>query len=119
MAQLVLRRRSLTAAGIYTATAFGFATSIVTTKILGAGDYARYATVIATVGFFQLLLDLTIDEALIKYGFRYSATSDWGRLRRLFEVALTVKVTGGALGMLITLGLAPLASLLWPGQHLF
>ena len=119
MSQTVLRRRSLTAVGIYSATVFGFATSVVATKVLGAGDYARYATVIATVGFFQLLLDLTIDEALIKYGFRYSTTEDWGRLRRLFDVALVTKVTGGGLGMLITLALAPLSSVFWPGQHLF
>jgi O-antigen/teichoic acid export membrane protein len=112
-------RRSITAAGVYAATVFGFLTSVVATKVLGGGDYARYATVMATVGFFQLLLDLTIDEALIKYGFRYTATEDWGRFRRLFHIALGVKVTGGALGMAILLVLAPLSSLLWPGQHLF
>src|SRR4051794_35104184 len=119
MAQTVLRRRSLTAVGIYSATAFGFATSVVATKVLGGGQYARYATVIAAIGFFQLLLDLTIDEALIKYGFRYSTTEDWGRFRRLFDVALGIKVTGGALGMTTMLALAPLSSALWPGQHLF
>jgi O-antigen/teichoic acid export membrane protein len=118
MAQRVLRRRSITAAGLYAATAFGFATSIVATKILGGGDYARYATVMAAVGFFQLLSDLTIDEALIKYGFRYSATEDWGRFRRLFEVALTIKVAGGALGGLLLAVLAPVSFLVWPGQHL-
>src|SRR3954470_6707570 len=112
-------RRSITAAGVYAATVFGFLTSVVATKVLGGGDYARYATVMATVGFFQLLLDLTIDEALIKYGFRYTTTEDWGRFRRLFEIALAVKVTGGALGMAILLVLAPLSSVVWPGQHLF
>src|ERR1043166_53156 len=98
MAQRVLRRRSITAAGLYTATAFGFAPSIVATKILGGGDYARYAPGVGGGGFFQLLLDLTIDEALIKYGFRYTTAENWGRFRRLFEIALTVKVAGGALG---------------------
>lgn len=112
-------RRSITAAGVYVATALGFATSVVATRVLGPGDYARYATVMAAVGFFQLLMDLTIDEALIKYGFRYSTTEDWGRLRRLFEVALAIKVAGGALGMLGLLVLAPLSSLVWPHQHLF
>ena len=82
--------------GVYTATGLGFATSIVATRVLGPSDYARYATVMAAVGFFQLLLDLTIDEALIKYGFRYTTTEDWGRLRRLFRIALVVKVAGGA-----------------------
>src|ERR1051325_10232425 len=109
MAQRVLRRRSITAAGLYTATAFGFATSIVATKILGGGDYARYATVMAAVAFFQLLLDLTIDEALIKYGFRYSTAQNWGRFRRLFEIALAVKVAGGALGGGLLAALAPVS----------
>ena len=118
MAQRMLRRRSITAAGLYLATAFGFATSIVATKILSGGDYARYATVMAAVGFFQLLSDLTIDEALIKFGFRYSTTEDWGRFRRLFEVALAIKVVGGALGGLLLAALAPLSFLVWPGQHL-
>jgi O-antigen/teichoic acid export membrane protein len=118
MAPRVLRRRSATAAGVYAASVFGFATSVVATKVLGGGDYARYATVMATVGFFQLMLDLTIDEALIKYGFRYSATEDWGRLRRLFDIGLIVKVSGGAIAMVIMLVLAPLSGLLWPGQHL-
>jgi O-antigen/teichoic acid export membrane protein len=113
-----MRRRTVTAAGVYTATVFGVATSIVVTKILGVDDYARYATVMATVGFFQLMLDLTIDEAMIKYGFRYTTTEDWGRLRRLFEIALAVKVSGGALGMVITAALAPLSQYLWPHQHL-
>jgi O-antigen/teichoic acid export membrane protein len=114
----VMRRRSITAAGVYTATGLGFATSIVATRLLGPGDYARYATVMAAVGFFQLLLDLTIDEALIKYGFRYATTEDWGRLRRLFRIALVVKVAGGALGLVGLLILAPLSSLIWPGQEL-
>jgi O-antigen/teichoic acid export membrane protein len=118
MAPRVLRRRSITAAGYYTATVFGFATTIVATKVLGGGDYARYATVMAAVAFFQLLLDLTIDEALIKYGFRYSTTRDWGRFRRLFEIALAVKVAGGALGGVLLAALAPLAFLVWPSQHL-
>lgn len=119
MASHVLRRRTVTAAGVYTATVFGFLTTVVATKVLGVSDYARYAIVMATVGFFQLMLDLTVDEALIKYGFRYSTTEDWGRLRRLFQIALGFKVVGGALGMVVTLVLAPLSSLVWSGQHLF
>lgn len=118
MAPRVMRRRSITAAGVYTATGLGFATSIVATRVLGPSDYARYATVMAAVGFFQLLLDLTIDEALIKYGFRYTTTEDWGRLRRLFRIAFVVKIAGGLLGLVGLLVLAPLSSLIWPGQDL-
>ena len=43
---------------------------------------------IAATGFFQTLFDLTIEEALVKFGFRYSAQERFGRLRRMFAVAL-------------------------------
>src|SRR5262249_33883365 len=112
MAPRALRRRSITAAGVYSATAFGFAISIVATKILGTSDYGRYATVMAIVGFFQLLLDLTIDEVLIKFGLRYSTAGDWGRLRRLFEISFAVKVLGGVLAAIVIAGLAPFSSFL-------
>jgi O-antigen/teichoic acid export membrane protein len=113
MAPRLLGRRMVTAGGVYTATVLGFATSVVATHVLGVHGYARYAIVLAAVGFFQLLLDLTIDEALIKYGFRYTTNDDWGRLRRLFEVALGVKFAGGLLAMLMIALLAPLSHLLW------
>ena len=32
----------------------------------------------------QTLLDLTVEEALTKFGFRYVAAEDWGKLHRLF-----------------------------------
>ncbi len=113
MASRLLGRRTVTAVGVYTATVLGFATSVVATHVLGVHDYARYAIVLAAVGFFQLLLDLTIDEALIKYGFRYSTNEDWGRLRRLFEIALGVKFAGGLLGMLMIAALSPLSHVIW------
>jgi hypothetical protein len=46
------------------------------------------------VGFFQTLLDLTVEESLTKFGFRYVAGEDWGRLRRLFRQALLLKLRG-------------------------
>src|SRR6266571_3055909 len=100
MASRALRRRSATAVGVYAATVLGVGTTIAATRILGE-DYAQFAIVFAIVGFFQMLLDLTVDEALIKYGFRYVTTEDWGRFRRLFEIALAVKMAGGALGGLL------------------
>src|SRR5215210_3731372 len=91
MASRVLWRRSATAIGVYTATVLGFLTTV------------------AATGFFQLLLDLTIEEALVKYGFRYAESKSWGRLRRLFEVALAYKVLGGLLAGLALLALATVA----------
>jgi len=112
MASRALRRRSTTAVGVYAATVLGVGTTIAATRILGA-SYAQFAIVFAIVGFFQMLLDLTVDEALIKYGFRYVTAEDWGRLRRLFEVALTFKLVGGALALGVIAAIAPFAHAVW------
>jgi O-antigen/teichoic acid export membrane protein len=68
------------------------------------------------VGFFQTLLDLTVEESLTKYGFRYVSTGDWGRLRRLFRQAFLIKLVGGALATVILLALAPLADSIFDEQ---
>ena len=50
--------------------ASGFLATIVATHELGVHGYGRFAAVAAAVTFFQQLLDLTIEEALVKFGFR-------------------------------------------------
>ena len=64
---------------------------------------------IVSAGFFQTLLDLTVEEALVKYGFGYTTASDWGRLRRLFRAALALKVAGGCSAAVVLVALAPFA----------
>ena len=101
----LLRRRLATALGSYGATALGIAGTIVAANVLGVADFGRLALVLATVALFQLLLDLTSEEALVKYGFRYAEGQDWGRFRRLFELAFGLKsasalVAGGLIGAL-------------------
>jgi O-antigen/teichoic acid export membrane protein len=113
MASRALRRRSTTAVGVYAATVLGVGTTIAATKILGSDLYAQFAIVFSVVGFFQMLLDLTVDEALIKYGFRYVTTEDWGRLRRLFEVALGFKLVGGVFALVVIAALAPFSHAIW------
>jgi O-antigen/teichoic acid export membrane protein len=105
----VLRRRSATAAWIYVAVACGIAGTIVAARVLGLSEFGVFATALAAVGFFQTLLDLTVEESLTKYGFRYVAAKDWGRLRRLFRQMLLLKVAGGALATVILVALAPFA----------
>lgn len=112
-----IRRRSTTAVGVYAATVLGVGTTIAATKILGSDRYAQFAVVFSIVGFFQMLLDLTVDEALIKYGFRYVTGEDWGRLRRLFEVALGLKVAGGLFALVVIAALAPFSHVIW-NRHL-
>src|SRR4029453_11355648 len=93
----LLKRRSATALSIYVAVGFGILGTIVAARVLGLDEFGVYATAPAAVGFFQVLLDLTVEESLTKYGFRYVSSEDWGRLRRLFRVTLVLKVVGGVL----------------------
>ena len=71
------------------------------------------------MAFFQQLLDLTIEEALVKYGFRYIEAKRWGRLRRLFEVAIGFKLLGGLLAAVLLAALAPFAKSVWGAGGVF
>jgi len=97
----LLVRRSLTAVGLYASVALGFLGTVVAAHELptlrSLGDYT---SVIFATGFLQSFFDLTVEEALVKYGFRYTSREDWGRLRGLFRAALLFKVAGAALGAL-------------------
>jgi O-antigen/teichoic acid export membrane protein len=109
-------RRSSTAAGIYLSVLLGFLGTIVAVRELGIHDFGLLSLVLAAAGFFQLFADLTVEEAVVKYGFRYAAREDWARLRRLFRVGLELKLAGGALGAVAIALLAPIAHLIWsPG----
>ncbi len=116
MSSRALRRRSLTAVWIYAAVGFGILGTVVAARVLGLASFGVFATAMAAVGFFQVLLDLTVEESLTKYGFRYVAGEDWGRLRRLFRQMLLLKLLGGALATVILLAFAPFANHLF-GEH--
>jgi len=102
----LLWRRSATAAGTYLSVLFGFLGTLVVARVLGPEGFGLFALVVAATSFFQTLLDLTAEEALVKYGYRYAAAEDWGRLQRLFSRALQVKVLGGALAVVALVGAA-------------
>ena len=118
MAPSVLRRRFATAAGLYLSVGLGILGTVAAARILGLADFGRYATVVAVVGLAQTLLDLTVEESLTKFGFRYVAGRDWGRLHRLFRRALELKIVGGALATVVLLLLAPVADTLFGGEGL-
>jgi O-antigen/teichoic acid export membrane protein len=109
MRSRLLLRRSGAAAGLYSSAVVGFLATVAAAHIFSTRTFGLYAIVLAATSFFQTLLDLTVEEALIKFGFRYTTRGDWGRLRRLFESALLFKVTGGVLAAGALLGLAPLS----------
>jgi O-antigen/teichoic acid export membrane protein len=119
MGSRLIWRRSATAIGAYSAAGLGLASTIVATRELGLDAYARFAAVVAAMAFFQQLLDLTIEEALVKYGFRYIEAKRWGRLRRLFEVALGFKLLGGVLAAVLLAALAPFAKSVWGAGGVF
>ena len=114
----LLWRRSATAAGLYTAVALGIVGTVVAARGLTLVEFGLLATVLAAAGFFQSLLDLTVEDSLTKYGFRYVVAEDWGRLRRLFRRALELKLAGGALGALGLLALAPFADWIFGADDL-
>jgi O-antigen/teichoic acid export membrane protein len=114
----LLWRRSATAAGIYLSVGFGFLGTLLAARQLGPEAFGLFSVVLAATGFFQSLLDLTAEEALVKYGFDYVARERWGRLRRLFVRALLVKAAGGLLAALALAALAPAADALFAGHGL-
>jgi O-antigen/teichoic acid export membrane protein len=102
-------RRSAAAAGTYASAALGFLGTVVALHVFSTETFGRYALVMAATAFFQSLLDLTVEEALVKFGFRYTTREEWGRLRRLFESAVAFKLGGGFLATLLLLAFAPVA----------
>ncbi len=113
-----LLRRSIAAVGIYSSVALGFLGSVIAARVLGKEAFGLFSTVIVATSFCQSLLDLTVEEALVKYGFRYQTREEWGKLQRLFRVGLTVKVGGALLGTIALLILAPFADDLFGAQGL-
>ena len=109
----VFWRRFVAAGGVYISALLGFAGSIVAVRELGIYAFGLLSLVLAATGFFQLLADLTVEEALVKYGFRYSAREEWGRFHRVFRIGLWLKLAGGALGAAGIVVLAPLSGLIW------
>ncbi len=109
MGSRLLWRRSGAAAGLYLAVALGLVGTIVAANELGVRRFGVYAFALATASFFQMLLDLTVEECLTKYGFRYVEREDFGRLRRLFQVAVRLKLMGGLGAAAVIAALAPVA----------
>ena len=114
----LLWRRSATAVGLYTSVALGLLGGVVAFRVLGKEDFGRFTAVIVAAGLFESLLDLTVEESLTKYGFRYVAAEEWGRLRRLFALAVRLKLLGALLALAVLAAVAPAAnSIFGHGTH--
>jgi O-antigen/teichoic acid export membrane protein len=118
MASRLFWRRSATAAWVYAAVVLGIVGTVVAARVLGLEQFGLFVTALAAVGFFQVLLDLTVEESLTKFGFRYAATEEWGKVRRLFARALQIKIAGGVLAALALAALAPVADSLFGADGL-
>lgn len=118
MRSRLLWRRFATAIGTYLSVIFGVIGTLVAARILGPRDFGLFALVLVATSFFQVLLDVTGEEALVKYGFRYSAAEDWGRLRRLFRGVMRLKVIGAVLATAVLAGFAPLGDSIFGANHL-
>jgi O-antigen/teichoic acid export membrane protein len=119
MRSRLLWRRSATAGGLYASVGLGILGTIVAARVLGLDDFGLWVTALAVASFFQMLLDLTVEETLTKIGFRYVVQEDWGRLRRLFARCVQLKIAGGLLAALLVAALAPFADSLFDTEGLF
>jgi O-antigen/teichoic acid export membrane protein len=109
-----LLRPSVAAAGQYLGTLFGFLATVAATRLLvPKEEFGRFALVLAAASFVQILLDSATEEAAVKYGFRYVAREEWGKLQRLFVVALRAKLASAAVAGLLLAALAPFADRLF------
>jgi len=108
MSRVALRRRVATALGSWGATALGILGTVIAARVLDPAPFGRLTLVLATVALFQLLLDLTSEEAVVKYGFRYAERADWGRFRRLLELALGLKAASALVAGALVVALSPL-----------
>jgi O-antigen/teichoic acid export membrane protein len=106
MRSRLLWRRSATALGYYGSVLLGVAGTVVAARLLHKDPFGRFALVLAAASFFQSLLDLTVEEAVVKFGFRYQARAQWGRLRMLLQRALVFKLVGAALAAVCVVVLA-------------
>jgi O-antigen/teichoic acid export membrane protein len=116
MGSRLLWRRSATAVGLYTSVALGLLGAVVAARELGKTEFGYYATVVAAAGLFESLLDLTVEESLTKFGFRYIASEDWGRVRRLFTIAIRFKALGALFALAALAAFAPAANWVF-GAH--
>jgi O-antigen/teichoic acid export membrane protein len=119
MSKRLLWRRSATAVGTYGSVALGVVATLVAARELGPHAFGLFSLVVVAANFFQTLLDLTVEEAMIKFGYRYQTAERWGRLRRLYRRGLTLKAIGGLLAAAVVAILAPFADSIFGSDRLF
>jgi stage V sporulation protein B len=118
MPKRLLWRRSATAVGTYGSVALGVLATLVAARELGPHSFGLFSLVVVAASFFQILLDLTVEEVMIKYGYRYKTAGRWGRLRRLYRRGFALKALGGLLAACALAVLAPFADSVLGTDHI-
>src|SRR5439155_4418986 len=119
MPKQLLWRRSATAIGTYGSVVLGVLATLVAARSLGTDAFGLFTVALVAANFFQILLGLTVEEAMVKFGYRYKAAERWGRLRRLYGRGLVFKALGGVVAAAVILILAPFANSIFGSKHLF
>jgi O-antigen/teichoic acid export membrane protein len=109
------RRRATAALTVYASSALAILGALAALRILGPTDAGRLAIVLGAVDFISSVLWLTSDEALVKYGFRYTAQQDWGRFHRLVRLTFTLEVLASFAGALLIVAIAPYVDSIFSG----
>jgi O-antigen/teichoic acid export membrane protein len=101
------KRRLAAFAGVYGSVGLGIAAALVVLRVLGPSGAGRFSIVVGAADFLALLVWLTSDDALVKYGFRYSAVEDWARFHRLVRMAFTWEVAASLAASALIAAIAP------------
>jgi O-antigen/teichoic acid export membrane protein len=103
------RRRLVAAGAVYASAGLGIAGTLIAYRVLGPTAGGSFALVIGVVQFISLLIELTSDEALVKFGFRYSAREDWARFHRVVRVTFAFELASSFVAAALIVAYAPFA----------
>jgi hypothetical protein len=103
-------RRSAAAAGTYASAALGFGATVLALHVFSTVVFGLYALVLAMTAFVQSLLDLTVEEALVKFGFPLHDAPGLGTAAPAVRERDRVQARGRRPGDALLLAIAPFAN---------
>jgi O-antigen/teichoic acid export membrane protein len=111
------RRAWQTSAAMWASTALAFAATVVVARHLGPDGFGQVVLAISTATLVGMLLDLTLEDALVFHGFRALQAGQMGTLRGLIRRSLVLDLTIGVAVAAVVVALAgPLADLVSGGR---
>jgi O-antigen/teichoic acid export membrane protein len=111
------RRVASTSLGVWVATAFAFASTVVAARALGPTEYGAVALALAAALVVQSLLDITLEEGMVHHGFQALEAGDVRGVRALVRVGVCIDLAIGlAVSALIVALAEPIADLASAGR---